>query len=168
MFESWSEVLGGILDFVEVPGFLGNLESFYEDSDTEGAAWRTFLAAWWEKFGDREVGVSDLYQLALDSDSPFDLGEGSERSQRTRLGKQLGANRDRQFDDLRIVAGKTEKRLQQWKLVYVGVRGVRFAPRARKNEVVENSNLGEEENVHQRTPRTPRTPEEEEEEVVVI
>jgi hypothetical protein len=116
------------------------------------AAWRVFLTAWWEKFGDHPVGVAQLFDLVNEADTPFDLGEGSERSQKTRLGKALGQNRDRQFDDLRIVAGDVVKRAQQWRLVNVGERGERFTPRVNQYAV---AILGEQENVHQRSPRSP-------------
>ena len=45
MFESWVEVIGGILDHVGIPGFLKNLAEFYEESDAEGTAWRGFVEA---------------------------------------------------------------------------------------------------------------------------
>jgi hypothetical protein len=93
MFESWTEVIGGILSAAEYEGFLSNLEEFYQVSDTETAAWRGFVEEWWAKFGSNEVGVSDLFPLADD----MNLGDGKERSQKTRLGILLRAARDRQF-----------------------------------------------------------------------
>lgn len=123
MFESWSRVMGGILDTAGIPGFLGNLEDFYEQSDAEGAAWRSFVARWWERHEGAEVGVSDLWQLVAPADGdPLDLGlgDGSERSQKTRLGKLLAEVRDRQFDGRRIVSAGTKKRAQLWRLVPAG------------------------------------------------
>jgi len=43
------------------------------------------------------VGVNDLHQVALHTNPPFPLGDGSERSQRTRLGTVLAKMRDRVF-----------------------------------------------------------------------
>ena len=54
MFESWSRVMGGILQVAGVPGFLSNLSDFYESTDTEGEMVRSFLAAWWEQYQDKE------------------------------------------------------------------------------------------------------------------
>ncbi len=122
MYERWVGVMGGILNVAGIPGFLENLEEFYEESDAEGAAWRTFVAAWWARFRDRKVGVSDLYPLVNPQQrhgDPIDLpiGEGTDRSQKTRLGKLLVGMRDRQFDGFRIVKAGVRGRAQTWRLV---------------------------------------------------
>ena len=95
MFESWSRVIGAILRHVDIDGFLSNLEDFYNASDTEGEMIRSFLAAWWDKYEDRAVGVSELFTLC--NEEPLDLGDGNERSQKTRLGKRLPELRDRHY-----------------------------------------------------------------------
>jgi len=120
MFESWAEVMGGILEVAGIGGFLGNLDELYEESDTEGAEWRTFVAAWWERHRDQELGVSDLWPLvAPDDGDPLDLGlgDGTERSQKTRLGKLLVKMRDRQFDNMRIVQAGERQRAKLWRLL---------------------------------------------------
>jgi hypothetical protein len=126
-FESWSRVVGGILEHAELKGFLANLSEFYDQADVEGAAWRTFVAAWWERYGTEPVGVAELWQVvnparAEDGD-PVDLnlGDGNERSQRTRLGKALTGYRDRQFGDVRLVAAGTHRRAQLFRLMKVNV-----------------------------------------------
>jgi hypothetical protein len=119
MFEAWAGVIGGILEAVKISGFLANLEEFYERTDTEGIVWRAFVAAWWEKHREQEVGVAELWTVACPVDGePLDLGlgDGSERSQRTRLGYRLGQMRDRQFEGKRIVQGKRYQGAQLWKL----------------------------------------------------
>jgi len=68
--------------------------------------WRELVAAWWEAHQDRSVRVSELVQLCVKGDkgefmTPV-LGEGSERSQSTRLGKALQNARDRVFGIYRI------------------------------------------------------------------
>jgi hypothetical protein len=119
MFEVWSEVMGGILAAAEIPGFLANLDEFYECSDVEGEGWRNFVTVWHRFCGEREVGVAELYTLAAseDASAPIDLGDGGERSQKIRLGKALSAQRDRQFGAYRIVAGTTKSGAQMWRLV---------------------------------------------------
>ncbi len=113
MFESWTEVIGGILAVAKYEGFLSNLEEFYQVSDTETAAWRGFVEEWWVKFGSNEVGVSDLFPLADD----MNLGDGKERSQKTRLGILLRAARDRQFGYYRISLGTKRQGAQLFHLV---------------------------------------------------
>jgi len=127
MFEAWSGVMGGILQVAGVRGFLTNLDEFYQETDTEGATWRGFVLGWWDTFGPKEVGVAELWSVAGTVEPPLELGDGGEKSQRTRLGRQLGFMRDRQFGlevhgeelHLRIVAGSTVHRAQQWRLVPV-------------------------------------------------
>ena len=125
MFESWSRVMGGILQVAGIPGFLSNLSDFYESTDTEGEMVRSFLAAWWEQYQDKELGVADLYRLCSSEDGRIlDLGDGTERSQKTRLGKLLADLRDRHYqleDDVtvRISLAGTLRRARQWRLVMV-------------------------------------------------
>jgi hypothetical protein len=122
MFENWSRVIGGILDVAGIPGFLGNLDDFYERSDGEGEAHRAFVMAWRERYQAREVGVADLWSIVNPEDGdPLDLalGDGSERSQKTRLGKLLVHLRDRQIGPFRVVASVKRKGAQLWRLEVV-------------------------------------------------
>jgi len=116
-FESWAEVIGGILHVAGIGGFLSNLADLYEVSDTEGSTWRAFVAAWWDRFENREIGVSELWNLISDLDEPLDLGQGNEKSQKTRLGKLLVRMRDRQFDNMRIVQAGERQRAKLWRLL---------------------------------------------------
>jgi hypothetical protein len=130
MFESWCSVMGGILQQADIPGFLDNLDSLYHDADAEGAAWRLLLAIWWASFKDKAVGVSELYVLLDlgDADgSPIDLGlgDGNERSLKTRFGRRLSTMRDRRFEietnmehklKLRIIECKKSNNAQRWRL----------------------------------------------------
>jgi len=119
-YEAWSQTIGGILVVAGIEGFLKNLDDMMAASDSEGTMWRGFVAAWWDRYGTAEIGTSDLYDLAVACELPLPLGSGSDRSQRTRLGKLLGRMRDRVFviDDrsLRIEAGGTFRRAQRWRL----------------------------------------------------
>ena len=55
-YENWAQVLGGVLEVAGIEGFLGNLDEMMEASDSEGAVWRSFVSAWWDRFGTAEVG----------------------------------------------------------------------------------------------------------------
>ena len=116
-FEDWAAVIGGILDAAGISGFLDNANDLYEAADIEGQEWREFLPVWWEEWGKTPVAAGTLLQLARDRNMLLGvLGTHSERSQATRLGKGLRANRNRKFDGLRIsgVRGRTNQYL--WKL----------------------------------------------------
>jgi hypothetical protein len=120
-FESWSQVLGGILSHAGVPGFLENLHELYDQSDEEGAAWRVVLEAWWAHFQDGPVGVSNVYGMLACEDPSLDLGlgDGNPASQKIRLGKRLAQMRDRQFGRWQIVHAGMKQRAVQWRLVEV-------------------------------------------------
>ena len=107
-FESWSGVMGGVLEIAEIPGFLGNLNELYEAADTDGQMWREFTGAWWEAHREEPKRVADLNQFCEERDLMGDVrGDGLPRSQQTRLGKALSAKRDRVFN------GLTVKRISQ-------------------------------------------------------
>ncbi|MFA5975171.1 MAG: hypothetical protein WC859_03290 [Elusimicrobiota bacterium] len=120
MFEEWTSVMGGILEVSGIHGFLGNLEDFYEASNEEAAVWRGFVQAWLERFGEDEVGVSELFALNSELEEPLDLGKGEEKSRRTKLGKDLVQARDRQYDNLRITLVGERHRAKRWRLIRIG------------------------------------------------
>lgn len=122
-YENWAQTIGGALETVGIEGFLGNLNEALETADAEGAAWRAFVQAWWDRFGTTEVGVADLFDLAVRADPAIDIGEGSERSQRTRFGKLLPKVRDRVFQlpyrKVCIERGERAHQARQWCLAAI-------------------------------------------------
>jgi hypothetical protein len=94
-YESWAEVLGGILDVAGVPGFLGNAASLYEEVNTSEGKWRELVGAWAQKFGTEAVGVADLFALTVNHQLGLhdDLAERSkgrgDHSRRIQLGLLL-------------------------------------------------------------------------------
>lgn len=166
MFDGWAEVLGGILDVAEIPGFLGNLQAFYADGDAESAGWRAFVAAWWDQCATNPVLARDLYQPAIDAGLP--LGDGGDQSQRIRLGKLLGSMRDRAFRIesgdgstllVRLERGDPLKRAVQWRLtsdpvgecVSVGECSTRRLTRGRAHTHARSGA----ENTHTHSPHSP-------------
>ena len=137
-FDNWAAVMGGILQVAGVPGFLTNLDETYETADSDGATWRAFVACWWDRHGTAQVGTADLYEAAVACEPPLPLGGGSDRSQRTRLGKILGRMRDRIFAlgtlKLQVRAGRVSHQAQHWQITVMqgppdhGERGERFSP----------------------------------------
>ena len=102
-FERWSATMGGILGVAGISGLLANLDQLYEAADQEGQAWREFTASWWDTFRDQPKKVSELNEFCEQRELMLKLrGDGSLRSQQTRLGTALGSCRDRSFDELRI------------------------------------------------------------------
>lgn len=58
-FECWSQTIGGILEFVEVPGFLDNAIVLYEDA--ESMEWEAFLLQLHETFYGAPFTVAELF-----------------------------------------------------------------------------------------------------------
>ena len=121
-YENWAQVMGGVLSVAGIDGFLGNLEHVRKASDSESAAWRGFVSAWWDRFGTAEVITADLFEMAIVS--AIDLGGGLEHSRRIRLGKSLGKMRDRRFNigdrQLQVNCIGTSHQAQRWKLTMKG------------------------------------------------
>jgi putative DNA primase/helicase len=117
-YEQWTTVVGDILEAAGISGFLANLDEFYEIADQEGSIWRAFVAVWWSKFGEQEVGAGELFPLASSIDG-FDLGKGSERAQKITFGIQLGKQRDRVIAGNRVTLARTAQRAKQWRLLPV-------------------------------------------------
>lgn len=79
-FPDWPRVIGGILAFAGMQGFLTNLQTMYAEADEEGAVWEAFLFALAEKYDGAAVKVSDicadmLLDPALQELLP-DIGDG--------------------------------------------------------------------------------------------
>lgn len=133
-YESWSQTMGGVLEAAGIEGFLCNIEEMMAASDSEGAVWRSLVAAWWDRFGTADVGTGDLFTLATDCEPPLTLGSGNERSQRTRLGKALGKLRDRVFDiggtKVRIQLLGVSHQAKRWQLCLEREAGDLFAGRS--------------------------------------
>lgn len=119
-FENWAHVVGGVLDVAGIEGFLGNLDEMMEASDSEGAGWSAFIAAWWDRFGTAEVGAADLFDVATFCDPAPPISGNNDKAQRTSFGIAIKKMRDRVFRvgdlKLRLVQTGTFRRAVKWQL----------------------------------------------------
>ena len=122
-FEPWSHNVGGVLEAARIPGFLTNLDDFYDSSDDESSEWGTLCIIWWESYGDRLVGTKDVYNLIQRNDVGVWLGSKiQEHSQKITLGKELKKQRNRRFAvfidgiecELEIIQAGKKRRASQW------------------------------------------------------
>lgn len=98
MFESWAQVIGGILEAVGIPGFLGNLIDFYENINIEEEARKAFVGAWFRKYTEDAVRTSDLFDIATSDEVLLSLGDPkNQKSQMTRLGLEIKKMKDQVF-----------------------------------------------------------------------
>ena len=109
-----------MLEVAGIDGFLANRDDFYSASNDDSRAWTQFFRRWFDRFGDAEVGVNELWHLiTTPNGDPIDLGlgDGNERSQRTKLGRLLVQMRDSQFGAYRLSSGQERHGAQRWRLV---------------------------------------------------
>lgn len=105
-FESWSEIIGGILENAVIPGFLANADHLQAHADAESVEWRAFVEVWAERHQNRAVGTAELLNLAKEHDLLMDvIGSGNLRSQSIRLGKALRKHVERVFNGRTIKQG---------------------------------------------------------------
>jgi hypothetical protein len=115
-YEEWSSVIGGILGFIGEEGFLGNLQEFYDTSDTEGAAWRELVGLWFDKHHDQEVTAGELFQLAQGVED-LPIPGKTERGQKTAFGVALLHKRDTVIGGFQIIeCDRDRKNARLWKL----------------------------------------------------
>ncbi len=129
-YEAWTEAMGGILNTVNVAGFLENEHEMYEAASTETARLVEFIEAWHERYGEEEVRPKELFQLASKPDGPVPLGEigqwqgllddtlgaGNERSRRTKFGLLLEGNRDKVICGYKLVKNFSDKKRPRFSL----------------------------------------------------
>lgn len=127
-YEEWSGVMGGILECIGVEGFLGNETEFYEESVEDNDGWSEFVDTWYEKFGEKETLVGDLFMLASYSEDALPaqeaikwlnlledhLGSGKERARKIRLGKLLKQQSGRVIGEYKIQKGARSNAGARW------------------------------------------------------
>ena len=125
-FEAWTEIVGGMVAYAGIPGFLGNLSALYDKADEGNAEWEEFLLAWWETFEEEPVTVAQLAKRVETADElrealPPDLAEAFDKSKGSfsrRLGNALSKRSGTRYgeDALRVVKAGELRRAVRWKL----------------------------------------------------
>lgn len=59
-FTGWARMVGSILSFAGIKGFLQNLDKLYDEMDEENAQWAIFLQAWKDTFGNQAIFIKEL------------------------------------------------------------------------------------------------------------
>jgi hypothetical protein len=96
-FESWAEVVGGVLTHAGYPAFLAPESAETLNREGEESEFRTFVERWWGTHQEAVVTVRELRSLAVEAG--VDLSNtrgftGDEAAQARQLGYKLRANRD--------------------------------------------------------------------------
>jgi hypothetical protein len=61
----WARVVGGILDYAGIPGFLQNLDRLYEESDRSQLQWEAFLLAIRGAFDAQSFTIKELIEAMV-------------------------------------------------------------------------------------------------------
>jgi len=106
-FEEWAKIIGGILSFAGVDGFLENLKQFHNEADLEGEEWGAFLTAWVEVVGHVPKTSQELAAILRDTPKfaatlPGNLQgilKDPEKSFERSLGRALAAKEKRPYGE---------------------------------------------------------------------
>ena len=123
-FESWTEIVGGMVTFAGVDGFLGNLKELYDKADEGNAEWEAFLEEWWKHRGEDPITVKALAKLINDeallkNALPGDLSEALDKGEGSftrRLGKALAKRAGTRYgeDGLHVTEAGEQRRAKLW------------------------------------------------------
>jgi len=116
-FDEWSETMGGILEHVGIAGFIENLQEMYDTVDDQTSELRELIAAWWDTRGEYQVTSAELNLLCEEKNLMFvKRGDGSPKSQQTKLGIFMKSIRDRIVDGKKVHMGKDAhtKTMKYW------------------------------------------------------
>lgn len=107
-FEKWSQVIGGILTYAGVEGFLGNAAELYDSADQDIAQWDLFLDEWQKLHRDDKItsgmlkieltDIQPIYK-SFQSEMPEEIIKATDKSTRgaVGLGKALSRHVDQVF-----------------------------------------------------------------------
>ena len=92
-FESWTDVMSGILELAGIPGFLENQSQLMDQADEENSAFMGFFRDWHKEHGSKWVGAKDILVHARRHFEDFEVGL-PDNAVKVKLGKFLSKHRD--------------------------------------------------------------------------
>lgn len=103
-FGPWAGMLGGLLKWMGIEGWLEGRDDLVLDQDEEAREWEAFLHAWYRRHGNNVLRVSDLKSSSYGEDEEstllreaFICEETGEPPNDKKLGRWLGAREGRKF-----------------------------------------------------------------------
>ena len=126
-YTAWAQVIGGILEYAKIPGFLANESDLYDVTVKGRDGLGEFVKAWAARFPvNQDTPTADLFRLASYPDIPTagewlgllddELGAGNQKSRQTKLGRLLARNRDNVIEGYKIERGTTQSSGHAYKL----------------------------------------------------
>jgi hypothetical protein len=102
-YEEWVKILGGILSYAGVSGFLDNSEILYRETDEGNDQWQRFFEVWYSIFGDRNVESKDVIMYLHKPDHDFAIEAPEE------ISKAMGGSKAGRVIRVAKALGKKEK-----------------------------------------------------------
>lgn len=131
-FVKWSEVIGGILTYAGVEGFLGNAAELYDSADQDIAQWDLFLFEWQKLHRDDKITAAQLKIELTDLQSiykqfqnemPDDVIKATDKGSRgaSVLGQTLRRHADQVFPSGRklTVVQDSHTKAMKWSVITI-------------------------------------------------
>jgi len=122
-YEPYCQVVGGVLSYIGVKGFLTNLSAMYDAADTDTPQWEGFLEAWYEYVGREPATVAEVIgilntNIEFKATLPDSLMGKDGRDYGRRLGNALARrNGVRYLNGLSIIKGAKKKhKVMTWQV----------------------------------------------------
>ena len=125
-FENYCRIIGGILNFVGIKGFLANAKSMHDELDMDTTQWKRFFSVWHEHIGEVSLTAAKLTQYINNSDElrgalPDFLADTDNKNYSVKLGQQLAKKKDAIYHDdkkrFKLIKDSTRQRAVCWKVV---------------------------------------------------
>ena len=97
-YVSWSSVMGGILEFVDVRGFLENVDLKKAAMDNETQVIREFIQAWWEEYEGAPKTPTDILTDFSAMEVTGNWDAPNRQGQVTKVGRWMAHLKDRVFN----------------------------------------------------------------------
>lgn len=108
-FEEWCTIVGGILHYWGIEGFLGNSREVYEESDPNEQQWQEFLSTLYRVFDGGEFTSKEVVSQGAQIVLPDNVNGSDNDSKARSLGILFGRNVGRPYGQDRIRVTKAER-----------------------------------------------------------
>ncbi len=122
-YESYCQIVSGVLAYMGVEGFLGNLNDMYNETDTETPQWEGFLETWHDVLGDKALTAAELIgyinsDTELSAALPDIISDTEAKNYSVRLGQRLAKkNGVRYPNGFALVKAGEKKRAVTWQVI---------------------------------------------------
>jgi len=120
-FEGWDRMVGGIVTYAGLEGFLNEIKVKRSETDFEGAYWTAHIAWLRETFGTEEFTTAQVRTKAMSDplgyEAPPRMEDLTDKGYTRELGKRYASKDGRWFDGLRLVkSGMGHRSTLKWRV----------------------------------------------------